>query len=86
MELAAAEITDSFMLSYVTLTYHPPTNYYHQNYFRSRPGKPNQRKGQNEKFTNFAHFFVNSGVLPEGKNRHDSQIELLFRNAPAKSS
>ena len=24
--------------------------------FRSRPGKPNQRKGQNEKFLNFAHF------------------------------
>ena len=24
--------------------------------FRSRPGKPNQRKGQNEKFMNFAHF------------------------------
>ena len=25
-------------------------------FLRSRPGKPNQRKGQNEKFTNFAHF------------------------------
>ena len=24
--------------------------------FKSRPGKPNQRKGQNEKFMNFAHF------------------------------
>ena len=24
--------------------------------FRSRPGKPNQRKGQNDKFMNFAHF------------------------------
>ena len=24
--------------------------------FRIRPGKPNQRKGQNEKFMNFAHF------------------------------
>ena len=24
--------------------------------FRSRPGKPNQRKGQNEKFMNLAHF------------------------------
>ena len=23
---------------------------------RSRPGKPNQRKGRNEKFMNFAHF------------------------------
>ena len=25
-------------------------------FFRSRPGKPNQRKGQNEKFLNFALF------------------------------
>ena len=25
-------------------------------FLRSRPGKPNQRKGQNEKFMNFAHF------------------------------
>ena len=25
-------------------------------FVRSRPGKPNQRKGQNEKFMNFAHF------------------------------
>ena len=24
--------------------------------FRSRPGKPNQKRGQNEKFMNFAHF------------------------------
>ena len=32
-------------------------------HFRSRPGKPNQRKGQNEKFTNFA-IFGNSGVFP----------------------
>ena len=38
--------------------------------FRSRPGKPNQRKGQNEKFMNFAHF-VNSGAFPE-ENKHDS--------------
>ena len=29
----------------------------------SRPGKANQRKGQNEKFMNFAHFCVNSGVF-----------------------
>ena len=27
-----------------------------KNIIRSRPGKPNQRKGQNEKFMNFAHF------------------------------
>ena len=26
------------------------------NRIRSRPGKPNQRKGKNEKFMNFAHF------------------------------
>ena len=26
------------------------------NHIRSRPGKPNQRKGQNEKFMNFARF------------------------------
>ena len=38
--------------------------------FRSRPVKPNQRKGQNEKFMNFAHF-VNSGVFPQ-ENKHDS--------------
>ena len=25
-------------------------------FFRSRPGKPNQRKGQNEEFMNFTHF------------------------------
>ena len=31
---------------------------------RSRPGKPNQRKGRNEKFMNFAHFCENSGVFP----------------------
>ena len=34
---------------------------------RSRPGKPNQRKGDNEKFMNFAHFCVNSGVFSLGK-------------------
>ena len=51
----------------------------------SRPGKPNQREGQNEKFMNVAHFFVNSGVFP-WENKRDSHIELLFRNAPGKSS
>ena len=40
-------------------------------FLRSRPGKPNQRKGQNEKFMNFAHFCENSGVLP-WENKHDS--------------
>ena len=38
---------------------------------RSRPGKSNQRKGPNEKFINFAHFSVNSGVFPRD-NKHDS--------------
>ena len=33
-------------------------------------GKPNQIKGQNEKFMNFAHF-VNSGAFP-WENKHDS--------------
>ena len=36
---------------------------------RSRPGKPNQRKGQNEKFMNF--IFVNSSVFP-WENKCDS--------------
>ena len=54
---------------------------------RSRPGKPNQKKGQNEKFIWISRpFFVNSGVFFPGENKHDSQVELLFRNAPAKSS
>ena len=38
---------------------------------RGRPGKPNQRKGQNEKFMNFELFFVNSGVFPQ-ENKQDS--------------
>ena len=50
---------------------------------RSRPGKPNQRKGQNEKFM-ISPNFVNSGVIPWEKST--IHIELLFRNAPAKSS
>ena len=38
------------------------------------------------KVHDFALFFcVNSGVFP-WENKHDSRIELLFRNAPAKSS
>ena len=47
--------------------------------FRGRPGKPNQRKGQNEKFMNFAHFCVNSGVFL--RKTSTIHIELLFRNA-----
>ena len=53
-------------------------------FVRSRPSKPNQRKGQNEKFMNFAHF-CEFWCFSLG-NKHDSHIELLFRNAPAKSS
>ena len=37
---------------------------------RSRPGKPNQRKGQDEKFL-IASIFMNSGVFP-WENKHDS--------------
>ena len=51
---------------------------------RSRPGKPNQRKGQNEKFMNFAHFCEFwCFFLRKTSTIH---IELLFRNAPAKNS
>ena len=54
---------------------------------RTRPGKPNQRHGQNEKLMNFAHFFVNSGVFSLGKQGTKlTHLELLFQNAPAKSS
>ena len=52
---------------------------------RSRPGKPNQRKGQNEKFMNFAHFCDYSGVFSLGKQARFTN-KLLFRNAPVKSS
>ena len=59
---------------------------------RSRPGKPqesprqtkNQRKGQNEKFMNFAHF-CEFWCFSLGKTS-TIHIELLFRNAPGKSS
>ena len=52
---------------------------------RSRPGKPNQRKGQNDKFMNFAHFFVWILVFFLRKTS-TIHIELSLRNAPAKSS
>ena len=53
-------------------------------FVRSRPGKPNQRKGQNEKFMNFTHFCEFwCFFLRKTSTIH---IELLFRNAPAKSS
>ena len=56
-------------------------------WFRSRPGKANQRKGQNEKFMKFAPIFVWILVCSSlGKQAHDSHIALLFRNAPAKNS
>ena len=38
--------------------------------FRSRPGKPNQRKGQTEKFMNFAHS-CEFWCFPQ-ENKHDS--------------
>ena len=49
------------------------------------PRQPNQRKGQNEKFMNFAHFLVNSMVFLLRKTS-TIHIECLFRNAPVKSS
>ena len=52
---------------------------------RSRPGKPNQRKRQNEKFMNFAHFCEFWCFFPHRKTS-TIHIELLFRNAPVKSS
>ena len=53
-------------------------------WFRSRPSKPNQTKGQNEKFMNFA-LFCEFWCFSVGKTS-TIHIELLFRNAPAKSS
>ena len=52
--------------------------------FRSRPGKPNQKKGQNEKFVNFAHFCQCLGCFSLGMQA--IHIELLFKFAPGKSS
>ena len=52
--------------------------------FRSRPSKPNQRKGQNEKFMNFAHF-CEFWCFSLGKTS-TIHIVRLFRNAPVKSS
>ena len=43
--------------------------------FRSVPGKPNQRKGQNEKFMNFAHFCEFWCFLRKTSTIH---IELFF--------
>ena len=50
---------------------------------RSRPSKPNQRKGQNEKFMNFA-FFCEFWCF-FSRETSTTHIEFLFRNAPAKS-
>ena len=52
---------------------------------RGRPGKPNQRKGQNEKFMNFAYFLNEFWQFFLGTTS-TIHIELLFRNAPVKSS
>ena len=54
-----------------------------QHFIRSPPGKPNQRKGQNKKFMNLAHFCELVSFLRKTSTIH---IELLFWNAPAKSS
>ena len=54
-------------------------SHYYLRCVRSRPGKPNQRKGQNEKFMNFALFFrILVFFLRKTSTIH---IELLFRNA-----
>ena len=45
---------DQGMKTTMTISYIPNTR--RTTPLRSRPGKPNQRKGQNEKFMNFAHF------------------------------
>ena len=45
------------------------------------PRQTKPKKGQKEKFMNFAHFCVNSGVFP-WENKRDSHLELLLQNAP----
>ena len=51
------------------------------------PRQTEPKKGPKRKVhMNFAHFCVNSGVFFLRENKHDSHIELLFRNAPVKSS
>ena len=49
----------------------PDFSEYFLAFFRSRPGKPNQREGQNEKLMNFAHF-CEFWCFSLGKNKHDS--------------
>ena len=50
----------------------------------SRPGKPNQRKGQNEKFIWISPIFcVNSGVLPR-ENKHFCHISNFCSGMPPK--
>ena len=55
-----------------------------RNQTQGRPSKPNQRKGQNEKFMNFALF--REFLVFFLRKISTIHIELLFRNAPAKSS
>ena len=54
------ELRDTIAASitrYKSIAVGPPRyGFRHSTMLRSRPGKPNQRKGQNEKFMNFAHF------------------------------
>ena len=50
------------------------------------PAKQTKERAKTKSSWEFRPFFcVNSGVFPL-ENKHDSHIELLFRNAPAKSS
>ena len=49
---------------------------------RSRPGKPNQKKGQNEKFMNFAHF-CEFWCFP-WENKHDSPWTCVPECPPEK--
>ena len=45
---------------------------------RESPGKPNQRKGQNEKFMNFSPIFGEFWCFSLGKQARFTKIELLF--------
>ena len=53
---------------------------------RSGPGKPNQGKGQNEKFMNFAHFFVKILVFFLRRQARFTSRTFVPEYAPAKSS
>ena len=63
------------------LSMHVPPIFYQESPRQTKPKKGPKRKVH----MNVAHFCVNSGVFPQ-ENKHFCHIELLFRNAPAKSS